>query len=193
MNTQFYNPTSIIQEPTPNELDGIDESIPWVLNGIITQDNPAYSSQPLYTMSGLWMEKFLSKTHRLVCTNLNIPYDVRPIVGIEFLLDMNRSSRIEDLLIQLTLNGELIGDNAASPVNPVQSNMYTGENSPLLPIIGNYNVYGSPNELWGTSNLTTLDITDPSFGIVISFRSNQVYPHRDIVYIKQIGIGITYG
>jgi hypothetical protein len=80
----------------------------------------------------------------------------------------------------------------ASPVNPVQSNMYTGENSPLLPIIGNTNVYGSPVELWGTT-LTSTDVSNESFGVAISFRSNQVYPHRDLVIVNQIGVGITYG
>jgi hypothetical protein len=193
MNTKFYNPTVITQEPTPTELEGIGESIEWDINGAIYENNYASSTKPLYTISGLWMEKFLSKTHRLYCTNLNIPLDTRSVVGIEFLLDMHRASRIEDLMIQLTLNGELIGDNKASPVDPVQSNMYTGDNSPLLPIIGNYNIYGSPADLWGTTDLTTIDVSDPTFGIVISFRSNQVYPHRDIVFVNQIGVGITYG
>jgi hypothetical protein len=81
----------------------------------------------------------------------------------------------------------------ASPVNPVQSNMYTGDNSPLLPIIGDSNIYGSSTNLWGTTGLTSTNVSDPSFGIIISFRSNQVYPHRDIAQINQIALGITYG
>jgi hypothetical protein len=139
------------------------------------------------------MEKYLSKTHQLWCTGLNIQLDTRPIVGIELLLDMKRVSRIEDLLIQLTLNDELIGNNMASPVDPVQANMYTGDNSPLLPIIGDYNIYSGTTELWGLDNLTNEQISDSSFGFVLSFRSNQVYPHRDIVTINQIGLGIIYG
>jgi hypothetical protein len=139
------------------------------------------------------MEKYLSNTNELWCTNLNIPDPNLPVLGIEFLLDMNRLARVEDLLIQLILNNELIGDNQASPVDPVQSNMYTGDNSPLLPIISNCNIYGAPNFMWGADTLTSADVADPSFGIVFSFRSNQVYPHRDLVYVKQIGIRITYG
>ena len=138
------------------------------------------------------MEKFLSNTSELWCTNLNIPDYQQPVVGIEFYLEMHRLSRIEDLRIQLILNNELIGNNIASLVDPVQSNMYTGENSPLIPIIGDKNIYGSETDTWGAT-LSSTDISDPSFGIAISFRSNQVYPHRDLVIVNQIGVSITYG
>ena len=189
--TQYYNPTHIVEHTIFNDVTGHD-SIGWEVNNLITQDTHASSKQPLYTISGLWMEKFLSNTSELWCTRLNIPNSSMLITGIEFYLDIKRMSRIEDLRIQLTLNGEAIGNNMASPVNPVQSNMYTGENSPLLPIIGDVNVYGGPTNLWGTE-LTSTQIADDSFGIIFSFRSNQVYPHRDLVIVNQIGVGITYG
>ena len=191
MNTQFYNPTAITEHTIFNEVTGHD-SIGWDVGNTISQNNYATSKQPLYTISGLWMEKFLSNTSELWCTNLNIPDNNLPVIGIQFFLDMHRFSRIEDLRIQLILNDELIGDDQASPVDPVQSNMYTGDNSPLLPIIGDANVYGGVNKMWGTA-LTNEDIANPSFGIAISFRSNQVYPHRDLVIVNQIGVGITYG
>jgi hypothetical protein len=191
MTTQFYNPTAITEHTIFNEVTGHD-SINWNFNNSIAQNNYASSKQPLYTISGLWMEKFLSNTSELWCTNLNIPDIGQPVTGIQFYLEMHRLSRIEDLRIQLILNDELIGNNMASPVDPVQSNMYTGDNSPLLPIIGDTNIYGSENDTWGTT-LTSTDVSDPSFGIAFSFRSNQVYPHRDLVIVNQIGIGITYG
>ena len=189
--THFYTPSTITEQTVVNDLTGHD-SIGWNFNNTICENNYATTKQPLYTISGLWMEKFLSNTSELWCTNFNIPNTSSPVTGIEFYLDMHRFSRIEDLRIQLTLNGEAIGDNMASPVNPVQSNMYTGENSPLIPIIGDLNIYGSPIDLWGTT-LTSVDIADSSFGIIFSFRSNQVYPHRDLVIVNQIGLGITYG
>jgi hypothetical protein len=190
MTTRYYNPTTIIEHS--EETDLIQPIIGWNINGEITPTNCITSKQPLYTISGLWMEKFLSNTAELWCTNLNIPDAELPVAGIEFYLDMHRFSRIEDLRIQLRLNNDYIGNNIASPINPVQSNMYTGENSPLLPIIGDVNTYGGPTELWGNT-LTSADISSESFGIAISFRSNQIYPHRDLVIINQIGIGITYG
>ena len=192
MTTQFYTPTTI-QEVTPTDDYLMQPIIGWKHNGTISDNNYAVTNQSLYTISGLWMEKYLSHTSELWCTGLNIPDTEQQVVGIEFLLLMHRFSRIEDLRIQLTLNGEAIGDNMASPVNPVQSNMYTGENSPLLPIVGDTNIYGSTNELWGTTDLTSANVADSSFGIIISFRSNQVYPHRDIAQINQIALGITYG
>lgn len=192
MTTQFYNPT-LIQEVIPVDDYLQQPLVEWSFNGAISENNYAVSKQPLHTISGLWMEKYLSHTSELWCTALNISDCNQPVVGIEFLLSMHRFSRIEDLRIQLTLNGEAIGDNMASPVDPVQSNMYTGDNSPLLPIVGDVNVYGAPDNLWGTTNLTSVNVADPSFGIIISFRSNQVYPHRDIAQINQIALGITYG
>ena len=117
---------------------------------------------------------------------------VPTILGIEFQLGMQRASRIEDLIIQLTLNGELIGNNYASTVNPVQSDMYTGDfTTPLTPV-GDLNIYGGSTDLWGTTNLTSANIADPTFGIVISFRSNIIYPHRDICYVNQASLRITY-
>jgi hypothetical protein len=190
MTTQYYNPREITEYGEQNDL--IQPLIGWNINGTISTDNCITSKQPLHTISGLWMEKFLSNTNELWCTKFNIPNNNLPVVGIELYLDMHRFSRIEDLRIQLRLNDEYIGDNIASPVNPVQSNMYTGENSPLLPIVGDVNVYGGPDNLWGTT-ITSTDISSDSFGIAISFRSNQVYPHRDLAIINQIGIGITYG
>lgn len=282
MTTQFYYPKAITEYGEQNDL--IQPLIGWNINGTVSPDNCISSKQPLYTISGLWMEKFLSNTTELWCTRFNIPNNHRPVgtqitgieawnwhsffpnpyawipsanpvfmslyaigpsivgwtfysasdpssavtitaredgsvlefsadpgappyvaqspdyspatsapvVGIELYLDMHRVARIEDLRIQLRLNNEYIGNDMASPVNPVQSNMYTGENSPLLPIVGNVNVYGGPAETWGTT-LTSTDVSNESFGVAISFRSNQVYPHRDLAIVNQIGIGITYG
>ena len=190
MTTHFYYPNTITEYSDQNDL--IQPLIGWNINGTLSPDNCITSKQPLHTISGLWMEKFLSHTNELWCSRFNIPDTGLPVTGIELYLDMNRFSRTEDLRIQLILNDAYIGDNMASPVDPVQSNMYTGENSPLLPIIGNTNVYGSPTDMWGTT-LTSAEISNDSFGVAISFRSNQVYPHRDLVIVKQIGIGITYG
>lgn len=192
--THFYIPTQITEHTVFNEVTGHD-SIGWNFNHTISQNNHASSKEPLYTISGLWMEKFLSNTSELWCTGLNIPDNGLPVIGIELYLDVRRMSRIEDLRIQLintTSEHIYLGDNQASPVDPVQSNMYTGDNSPLLPLIGDTHTYGSTSSMWGTL-LTSTDVSNSSFGFAISFRSNQVYPHRDLVLLNQIGLGITYG
>jgi hypothetical protein len=190
--TAFYNPRTINQVQISNDITGIP-SINWNFNpSVIEVGTEAFSRKPLYTISGLWMEKFLSNTSQLWCTNYNFP-NTGTVVGIELQLSMLRASRIEDLVIQLTLNGELIGNNYASTINPVQSSMYTGDymETPQQPQ-GDISNYGGPTDLWGTTGLTGSNIADPSFGVVISFQSNQIYPHSDIAYLSQVGLRITY-
>lgn len=192
--TSFFLPTIVNQVSIPNEITGIP-SIDWNnLEYIANTGSYAFTKQPLYTISGLWMEKFLSNTSQIWLTGFNIPNNSGRLTGIEFQLNIQRAARIEDLLIQLTLNGKLIGDNLASTVNPVESNMYTGEyqNSPVTPQpVGDYNIYGGIDNLWGNT-LTSTNVVDPTFGVVISFKSNTTYPHRDIVYIDQVALRATY-
>jgi len=189
--TKFYNPQTLTNVNVMNEIINTP-SIDWKFNGVIAENNYATSSKPLYTISGLWMEKFLSNTSQLWMTNLKIPDNGQQVQGIEFQLNILRAARIEDLLIQLTLGGQLIGDNYASLVNPVQSDMYTGDfTAPLVPV-GDYHIYGGSSDLWGTTGLTSTNIADPTFGVVVSFKSNAIYPHRDLAYIDQVGVRITY-
>jgi len=188
-----YNPTQLANVNILNAITNIP-SIDWKFNPTALVPNVyAVSNKPLYTISGIWMEKYLSNTSQLWCTGYNIPSTGKKILGIELILDMQRNARIEDLIIQLTLGGQLIGNNYASTINPVQSSMYTGGGpSDVYPVpVGDYNVYGGSLDLWGTA-LTSANVADPTFGIVVSFKSNAIYPHRDLAYIDQAGLRITY-
>ena len=190
--TKFYSPTLITQVSIPNEITGIP-SIDWNFNpNIIADTEKAVTKSSLYTISGLWMEKFLSNTSQLWCKRFNIPNKVGTIAGIELQLDVQRVARIEDLLIQLTLNGALIGDNLASTVNPVQSDMYTGDFTTPLDPVGDSHIYGGTTDLWGTTGLTASNVADPTFGVAVSFKSNTIYPHRDLAYLSQVALRITY-
>jgi len=192
--TLFYNPTAISNVTIPNTVTGYP-SIDWNFNSTaITDTVEAVTQKPLHTISGLWMEKFLSNTSQLWCTQYNIPNSANRVVGIELQLNIKRAARIEDLIVQLTLGGVLIGDNLASTINPVQSNMYTGggpNDVPLVPV-GDINIYGGSTNVWGTTGLTAANIADPTFGVVVSFKSNQIYPHTDIAYLSQVGLRVTY-
>jgi hypothetical protein len=116
---------------------------------------------------------------------------VPTIQGIELELDIKRAARIEDLVIQLTLGGVLIGDNLASIINPVQADMYTAERA-IYPVpVPDYSIYGSSTNTWGTT-LTSSQIADPTFGVVISFQSNVIYPHRDLAYLHKARLRVTY-
>ena len=192
--TLFFNPTTNNQVTIPNEITGIP-SIDWNFNtSAITPEVCATTKKPLYTISGLWMEKFLSNTSQLWCTGYKIPNNSQTVVGIELFLNVERASRIEDLIIQLTLGGNLIGNNYASTINPIQSSMYTGGGpTDLTPIpVGDINIYGGTADVWGTTGLTSSNIADPTFGVVISFKSNVIYPHRDLAYLHQASLRITY-
>ena len=189
--TPFYSPSTVNQVTIPNEVTGYD-SISWQhLENISNNDAYALTVKPLYTISGLWMEKFLSNTNQIWCTNLQIPASVNTLQGIELQLNIQRQARIEDLIIQLTLDGELIGDNLASTVNPVQSDMYTGEVTIPLNPVGDYNIYGDSANLWGTT-LNSTAVANSTFGFVLSFKSNIIYPHKDLAYINQVGLRVTY-
>jgi len=192
--TKFYDPKSLSNVPLFNAVTN-QYTIDWITqNNTIVENNYAVSSKPLYTISGLWMETFLSNTSQLWCTNYNIPNNGGNVVGIELSLNIKRSSRIEDLMIQLVFQNQLIGNNYASTINPVQSNMYTGggPNDVTLVPVGDLNIYGGPSDLWGTNGLTSANISDSTFGIAISFKSNVIYPHRDLAYVDQVGLRITY-
>jgi hypothetical protein len=189
--TLFYNPQSIQNVSSYNEVTATP-SIDWQFNQIIAQGNYATSSKPLYSMSGFWQERFRTVTSELWLTELGIPNNGGNVVGIEFQLNILRAARIEDLTIQLTIGGQLIGDNYASVVNPVQSDTYTAEITIPQNPVGDYNIYGGPADLWGTTGLTSANIADPTFGVVISFQSNVIYPHKDTAYVDQVGVRITY-
>jgi hypothetical protein len=191
MTTSFYPPNNITQVGVHNDILNVD-SIPWNDASLLTNQNHYASlSKPLYTMAGFWQEMFRSQTNELWCTDFRIPASSRPVAGIELQLHALRASRIEDLLIQLTLNGELIGLNGASTANPVQSDMYTGMSFTLQKPVEDYNIYGSSTELWGTT-LSASDVSNSTFGVVISFQSNQVIPHRDLITLNQVALRITY-
>ena len=198
MTTSFTSPNTVTQIAVPNDITGIP-SIDWTgLENITTGSSYTITKKPLYTISGLWMEKFLSNTSILYLTNFNFTETQQSVAGIEFQLHIQRASRIEDLVIQLTLGGLdengmpiMIGDNLASQINPVQSDMYTGEFTTPLNPVGDYNIYGAPDNLWGTT-LTGAQVADPTFGIVVSFKSNIIYPHSDLAYVNQVRLRITY-
>jgi hypothetical protein len=193
--TAFLNPKILTNVTIPNEITGYP-SIDWTTsNNTITENNYAISSKPLHTISGLWMEKFLSNTSELYCTGYNFSNTGNTVVSVELALNIQRASRIQDLKIKLILNGVEIANsnNLASTINPVQSNMYTGDSpNAIVPIpLGNYNIYGGSLSTWGVS-LTSAQVADPTFGVVISFHSNQIYPHTDLVYLSQAALRVTY-
>lgn len=111
------------------------------------------------------------KTYFLKATGFNFRNVPDVVSGIEVRLTTRRFGRVTDDTIQLTLNDELIGINKA--------------NVDLTPT----KIYGNETEQWNAS-LTTSSVTDPSFGIVIRFKSHPHWPHRDGAFIDAVEIRI---
>jgi hypothetical protein len=145
----------------------------------------------LYTISGLWQERFKTYTNQIWATEYNIEPQTLP-TGIEVRLSAMRLNRIQDYIIQLCLNGELIGLNYAINVPADVANMYTGDKGQPFPLANDITIYGGPLDLWGTA-LTLEDIANPTFGVVIALQSHVSYPHRDLGYIDQISLRVHYG
>jgi hypothetical protein len=105
-----------------------------------------------------WFLKFTGFTFN------NIP---NTISGVIAELGMSRGGRITDDTIQLTYNNVLIGENYAN----------LG-----LDIVKQY---GSSTDLW-EANLTNTIINDPTFGIVLRFRSHPSWPHNSTPMVDYI-------
>jgi hypothetical protein len=188
--TKFYAPTNIQTVDSFNEVIK-KPSVPWqYTEDILNSENYAITQGPLTTVSGFWQEKFFTETSQVWATGYNIG-NFGAVVGIEVQIGTQRKARIQDLIIQLTLNGELIGDNYAILEQSSQTDWNTGEYTTPAAPAKDIQLYGGPADMWGTE-LTTADITDSSFGVVVSFKSNQVTPHSDLVYLNQIAVRITY-
>ena len=132
----------------------------------------AITNKELHTIPGLWQERFASKTNQLWFTDFNFP-SAGTIQGIEVQFNVQRLDRLQDYIVRLCLNGELIGDNIATPD------------------IIDLKTYGSSTNLWSTS-LTMADVADASFGVAISLRSNVTIPHKDLGNINQVAMRVTY-
>jgi len=137
-------------------------------------DEYAYTSNELHTISGLWQERFASKTNQLWFTNFSFAPVGSILYGIEVQFNSIRGNRVQDYIVQLVLNGVLVGDNIADPIT------------------NNLKTYGSSTSLWN-SNIVLADTTNTTFGVAIAFRSNVLTPHKDLGYLNQVRMRITYG
>lgn len=112
-----------------------------------------------------------NKTYFLKCTGYNFLSLPTQLSGIEVKVNANRYGRAQDDTMNLTLNGNLIGENASTPlIDPIK-------------------IYGGPTDLWGAT-LTKDNIIDPTFGFVLRFQAHRHWPHRDPVLVDAVQIRI---
>ena len=168
--TAFLTPATVTQVTD-------DNGIAWShILGSVGRDSYDYTvtSKELHTISGLWQERFASKTNQLWFTNFSFVPSGSTLYGIEVQFNSIRANRVQDYLVQLVLNGVLVGNNIADPTTD------------------NLKTYGSSTNLWN-SNLVLTDTINTTFGVAISFRSNVTIPHKDLGYLDQVRMRITYG
>lgn len=207
--TRFYFPTAFNQVQDHDSVTN-RYTIPWLnTERLASEDLEAVTESGLYTTSGTWFQRFLTFTNELWCTNFNIPNNGGTVVGIELQTFIQRAARIQDTTVQLILNGQMIGDNYARPTGLI-TDINTGdtilaesdaayigdqtlENTPPLGTpTPDYMIYGKSTDLWGTTGLTAANVSDTSFGVVLKYGSNPTTPHRDLAYLSQIALRITY-
>lgn len=142
-----------------------DEShIPWNevddFSAIKTMNGKGTSTaSPLLHIARQPRNDIKMKTHFLKATGFNFINLPDTISGITCKVTMNRHGRIADETVQLTYNGELIGENyATTNLNPIS-------------------VYGGEADKWKITDINTTMIQDSSFGIVLRFRSHPQWPH----------------
>jgi hypothetical protein len=112
-----------------------------------------------------------NKTYYIRATGFNFSQLPDSLTGIEVKLQSRRYGRATDDTIQLSINGNEIGDNKADR------------------IIKPEKIYGSETDTWA-SELSISDLTDPSFGITIRFRAHPDWPHKDPVLVDSVEMRI---
>jgi hypothetical protein len=116
-----------------------------------------------------------NKTWFLTCTNFQISGISEPINGIQLEIKGQRNGRIVDEVIQLTYQGQPLGNN---------NFVYLTDSEGHLKIT-NDTVYGGPTDLWGTT-FTADMLQDPSFGVNLKFQSHPYYPHKCGMFLDSV-------
>ena len=101
-----------------------------------------------------------NKTYYIKLTDYRFVSLPNIISGIELKITSKRLGRVVDDTVILTYNNQPLGNNQASlDINPIK-------------------IYGGETILWGNGSITSTMIQDPSFGVILRFKSHPQWPHR---------------
>ena len=172
MNSNWALPASVTQYAEP----GADNHVSWIdtNNFYSLKNNDGRSiktSRDLLHIAKEPRHDLVEKTYFLKIIGFNFTNLPAVLTGIELRLTMNRYGRISDETIQLCLDNEPIGENQTS--------------STLDPI----KIYGSDTSIWATQ-LTIADIQNPSFGVILRFRSHPNWPHKNSALIDAVELRV---
>lgn len=123
----------------------------------------------------------LDKTYYLKCTNFQFNTGDLPdaITGIELRIDAQRYGRVVDDTVCLVYNGEVISENKTN-LSAIREGHLTN---------GNIQTYGGMFDNWGVE-LTPEMLANGSFGVLLRFASNPLYPHKDSIEVFRILIKV---
>ena len=120
-----------------------------------------------------------NKTWFLTCINFQITGITDPINGIQLDISGQRNGRIVDEVIQLTYQGQPLGDN---------NFVYLTDSEGHLKIT-NHTTYGGPTDTWGAT-ITADMLQDPSFGVILKFQSHPYYPHKCGMFLDAVSLTV---
>ena len=163
--------TAVMRPTTVTQTAGTD-TVSWQLEGATPwsrDGNRCGTTQPLRANNlgaGLADQK---STHMLLWSGWNTAEVTGTITGISVRVYAEKN-RVRDQLVQLYLDGSLIGSNRATEA------------------AGGEHVYGGDADMWGTQ-LTTTQL--PRIKVALIYQSGSM-PHRDIAYVDTVQLQVNY-
>lgn len=170
------NMVSQISEDPENEIAW--RSSPTGLNGCM-MNSKWMTVKPLVHISNPACGDIGSQTYALVCTHLNATELPDVITGISLEVSGQRNGRVVDKQIQLTYQGDIIGNNKVDYETDSEGHI----------LLLNETIYGGENDLWG-AEITKEMILDPSFGIILKFQNHPFYPHSCGMLLESVSITV---
>lgn len=155
------------------DQQGEEGEISWAKD----RSNLWVTTQPLSLIANPATGDIRTKTYSLIFTNFQID-PPETIQGISAFVRTKRNGRIVDEIVQLSYQGQPIGDNKSSYITDPDGKFQ----------INNDSTYGGESDLWG-AELTPEILRDPSFGIILKFASHPYYPHKDQMILY--GVSLT--
>jgi hypothetical protein len=173
MTTNWAYPNSFFQYAEP---DAENVHVPWLelenFQNLKAQDNRRIkTTRDLIHIARDPRHNIREKTYFLKMTNFIFTNVPATPTGIELKITMNRYGRITDDTIQLTLDDEIIGSNKADLSLDLNK------------------IYGSDSDMWSTT-LSSSDIVNSSFGIIMRFQSHPNWPHKCSPFIDAVELRI---
>ncbi len=186
--SEFYYPRTIVQYAEYPE-----QNVSWSNNvrDVTIANDPEYNLanpntgagdknvittvRPLLHIPNSGRGAQLDKTYYLKCTNFGLKDLPSTITGISLSLYTQRNGKIVDDTVCLIHNDQIISDNKTSLLAAREGHIKNGNNQ----------VYGGEQDLWGAT-ITKEMLEDNSFGVLLRFSSNPLYPHKEGMQVYKI-------